>query len=298
MLPVNKHFCFCTFAASKVYRSLARELAKDLEKYSPGTTFIIFTDNPSEFSNYSNVLVFKHKRQGVLYYHERRFAIAKALSMFNSCIYLDADVRICAPVPEDMQWLPGITARSCTTMVKHLQGLIKKTDPPRPNVIKLFEFIKKMGRKLDLDAESDQVTFINEFLFVVTRDAGKEVEFLKQWEKLALYAEVNGYHKHPGYAMGLAAAKVGFPVRHNVMEGIDFFDDRIERVRIAKGLSDPKAKQVYFETQRRIENPQLSIPEKVMMKASKFIEYYYHLIRLIITTTLKTRGHGDTGIRG
>lgn len=287
MIPENQDFCFCTFAANKVYRNLAKELASDLGKYSPGTTFIIFTDNPSEFSNYSNVLVFKHKRQGVLYYHERRFAIAKALSMFNSCIYLDADVRICAPVPEDMQWLPGITARSSTTMIKHIQGLLKKTDPPRPSIIKLFEFIKKMGQKLDLDVESDQVTFINEFLFVVTKDAGKEVEFLKQWEKLALYAEVNGYHKHPAYAMGLAAAKVGFPVRHDVMEGIDFFDDRIERVRISKGQSDPKAKQVYFETQKKIEYPKRSIAEKIIIKVGKYVEYYYHLIRLIITTTIK-----------
>jgi hypothetical protein len=138
-----------------------------------------------------------------------------------------------------------------------------------------------------LDLEADQVKFINEFLFVVTRDAGREVEFLKQWEKLAIYAELNGLHNDPAFAMGLAATKVGFPVRNDVMEGLDFFDDRIEAVRIAQGQSDPEAKKVYFEMQKKLEYPHRSIPQKIMRKIGKSIEYGYHSSRLKTTSLLK-----------
>jgi hypothetical protein len=284
----EKHFCLCTFAAGPIYRSLVKNLVSDIEKYAPGTPLILFTDKPSEFSNNSHFLVFKHRRQGVLCYHERRFAIAKALSMFNSCMYLDADVRICAPVSQDIvarEWLPGITARSCTSMTKHFRTLLNDSHPP--SMVRKFEFTKKMARKLDLDLEADQVPFINEFLFVVTRDAGREVEFLEQWGKLATYCELNGIHNDPAFAMGLAATKVGFAVRHDVMEGLDFFDDRIEAVRIAKGQSDPEAKKVYFEMQKKLEYPHRSTPQKIMRKLGKFIDYGYQSTRLKTTTLLK-----------
>jgi hypothetical protein len=278
----EKNFCFCTYAGGEIYRSLAKNLINDINTYSPGTPLIIFTDKSEEFSQYNNVLVFKHQRKGVLHYHERRFAIAKALSMFNSCMYIDADVRICAPVP-DRQWLPGITARSCTNMVKHFQERMNSTNPGSADVSQKFEFLKRMAQKLHVDIEIEKVTWIYEFLFVVTRDSGREIEFLKNWEKLALYAELNGLHKHPAYAMGLAATNAGLSVRPDVMEGLDFFDDRIEKVRIAKGESQPNTKFSYFEIQNKIENPNLSIFQKIIKKIVKYIEYFYHSIRLRIT---------------
>jgi hypothetical protein len=283
----SKTFCFCTYASDAIYRSLAKELLNDMKKFAPGIPCIVFTDKPSDFGEFKtidDILIFKHRQQGVLCYHERRFAIAKALTLFDSCMYLDADLRICAPIPPDMQWLPGITARSCTRMIKHIRERIDAAGTARSTAIKNFEFYRNMADRLNLDIEADNITFVNEFLFVVTRDAGKEIEWLKLWGKLSLYAELSHHHKHPAFAMGLAAAKVGFPIRHDVMQGIDFFDDRIERVRIAKGESDPNAKSAYFETQKRLENPQYSILQKALIKISKRIEYYFHSIRLKVTT--------------
>ncbi|MEA5593533.1 hypothetical protein [Rivularia sp. UHCC 0363] len=284
-MNLEQNFCICTYVAGKTYRSLAKNLIGDLAKYAPEIPFIIYTDKPQDFQNYSNVLVFAHKRQGVLYYHERRFAIQKALSMFQSCMYIDSDVRICAPIPQQ-EWLPGITARSCTSMIKHFQERINKTNPPSVTAVKKFEFFKKMAEKLGVDIETEKVTWINEFLFVVTRDSGKEQEFLKNWEKIALYAEVNGLHKHPAYAMGLAATKANFEVRHDVMEGVDFFDDRIEKIRISKGQASSKDKLKYFAVQNKIENPGHSVLKKIVKKANKYVEYSYHSIRLKITAML------------
>lgn len=284
----NIDFCFCTFASGKLYRDLVKNLIGDFKKYAPGIPVILLTDKPSDFHDRhnDNLVILGHKRQGILSYHERRFAIAYALSKFNSCMYLDADVRICAPIPDKMLWSPGITARSCTSLNKHFRERLDKTDPPRPNLLKEFIFYKDTAQKLGLDLEKDPMTFVNEFLFVVTRDNGKEVEFLEQWQKLALYAELNKYHKHPAYAIGLAAAKVGFPIRHDTMDGLDFFDDRIEKVRIAKGQSDPDAKKQYFEDQKTIELSNSSILDKIIKKISKKIEYTYHSLRLKLTVNI------------
>lgn len=281
--------CFCTLAFGNTYRSLAKELAKDLEQYAPEIPFILFTDKVSEFKAHKNVLAFSHRRRGVLLYHERRFAIAKALSMADSCMYLDADVRICAPVPTTLKWLPGLTARSCTSMNKHIQGRITKTSSPRPEIIKVIELYKKMASKIDLDPEDENIKFINEFLFVLTRDSGREIEFLDLWGRLALYAELHGMYKHPTYAMGLAAARVGLTVRHDLMEGLDFFDDRIEKVRISNGESDPAAKEKYFKTQKEIENRYRSLPYKAVDKVLRFFRHHYHTNRLRATTFLSDR---------
>ncbi|MGB6298220.1 MAG: hypothetical protein WBF90_18825 [Rivularia sp. (in: cyanobacteria)] len=281
----QKVFCICTYVAGKTYRALAKNLVADLKKYAPEIPFIIYTDKPQDFANYSNVLAFGHKRQGVLYYHERRFAIQKALSMYFSCMYIDSDVRICAPIPH-REWLPGITARSCTSMIKHFQERINKTNPPSVTAMKKFEFFKKMAKKLNVNIETEKVTWINEFLFVVTRDSGREEEFFKNWEKIAIYAEVNGLHKHPAYAMGLAATKANLEVRHDVMEGVDFFDDRIEKIRISKGQASSKDKLKYFEAQNKIENPRNSVFKNVLKKVNKSVEYFYHSMRLKVTTIL------------
>ncbi|MDX2211812.1 MAG: hypothetical protein SFY66_00860 [Oculatellaceae cyanobacterium bins.114] len=280
----GQNFCICTLAFGSTYRALAKGLADDIEKYSPEIPFVIFTDKPNDFKKYNNVLIFQHKRRGVLCYHERRFAIAKALSMFNSCMYLDADVRLCSAIPQDLQWQPGITARSCAKMATHLNQLVQRAKSPKAAIIKTYGVIQKMAQKVDLDLEKDDLTWINEFLFVVTRDGGRELEFLDLWGKLALFAELQGQHKGPAYAIGLAAAKVGFPIRHDVMSGIDFFDDRIEKVRISKGESDPTAKQHYFEAQKKIENQKRPIWKKAIAKLTQLNSYYYHSLRLKLST--------------
>ncbi|WP_228061991.1 hypothetical protein [Coleofasciculus sp. LEGE 07081] len=172
-------------------------------------------------------------------------------------------------------------------MIKHIKQRINKTNPPRPSLIRQFEFYQRMAKKLGLDIKTDPIIWIYEFLFVVTRDSGKEIEFLKYWGKLALYAELHGHHKHPAYAIGLAAAKAGLPIRHDVMNGIDFFDDRVEKVRISKGQSDSNAKQMYFEAQKALENPQGSISKKAMNKVVKYMEYGYHSTRLKVTTLIE-----------
>jgi hypothetical protein len=70
------------------------------------------------------------------------------------------------------------------------------------------------------------------------------------------------------------------------MEGLDFFDDRIERIRISLGQSDPNAKKNYFEVQQKIENQPRSLLQKILRKINNWLDYFYHSIRLRIKTML------------
>jgi len=279
-------FCFCSLALGHKYRSLALLLAKDLEKYSPHTSFIVLTDHPSDFSQQPNVLAFKHRQQGVSCYHEKRFVIAKALSMFNSCIFMDADMRILAPVPQDMEWLrmPGVTARICDFMPERYSKVFDKTASVK--ICREFKVTQKAAEKFNLEL-NDQVKFVYEFLFAITKDAGKEIDFLNSWDVLAPYFELNGIYDAEGNAIGLAAAKAGLRVRWSAMDGVSFFKDKTELVRIQKGQSKMEEMSKYFDQQRMLEYPSRSIFERIVVKLGKIIKNLYNLVRLRIASLKK-----------
>lgn len=255
MTEVNRthgNLCFCTSASGEKYNLMAKLLAQDLNKFASGYPFLIYTDQPSLFQDSPNVYAVKHRCRGVLPYHERRFAIWHALSISPSVMYLDADVRICAPVPKTLDFLPGLTARSCGSMQKHLEGMTKRN--PNSSALQHKKYVfRRMTDRAGIDIDSPELKFINEFLFVVTKHEGRELAFLEHWGELAIYADTLGMHKHPTYAMALAAIKSGFPIYHSEMDGLDFFDDRIETVRITKGQSNPESKAHYFDQQHGIE---------------------------------------------
>ncbi|HEY9598260.1 MAG TPA: hypothetical protein V6D33_11380, partial [Cyanophyceae cyanobacterium] len=258
MFHSHQEFCFATLALGSNYRELALELAKDLERYSLKKTFLVLTDKPEHFSSQRNVLAFKHKQR--LYCdNDKSFLIEKALSMFDCCICIDADMRILAPIPENLGWQPGITARSCTSLIKHHQTIVNRTAKPRPSKVKQLEVIKKAAKKMDINLETQNVYWMNEFLFVVKKDGGKEVEFLDWVKRISYYIELNGVNIGIGSAMGLAATKVGFPVRRDPMKGISFFDDRIEKVKIFHGKANPDDKKAYFETLKKLKTPERTL---------------------------------------
>jgi len=282
MTNPEKKFCFCTLALGKKYRTLASLLAKDIEIYSPNNCLIILTDKPEEFSKSPHILVFEHKQRGVKCYHDKRFAIAKALSLFNSCIFLDSDMRIVAPVPENIEWLqaPGIKARACMDMPKKFTKVL--AGKATKNFSREFEFVKKAAQNLNLEADWNNILFVHEYLFSVTKDAGKEIDFLQQWESLANYFELNGIYAGEGSAIGLAAYKAGLTVSWSEMPGISFFNNKIEIIRVQKGQSNIDEVSRYFEEHDKILYPKQSILKKVFDKLGKQIMHFYRKMRLRI----------------
>lgn len=285
MTQAEPKFCFCTLALGTKYCGLALLLAKDIEKYSPHTSFVVLTDHPDDFSKQSNVLAFKHRQQAVKCYHDKRFVIEKSLSMFNSCIFIDADMRILAPVvPQEMKWLqlPGITARGCDSMPKKYATVLAGT--ANAKLGKEFQVTQKAAKKLNLQLESEEVKFVYEYLFAVTKHSGREIEFLRQWEKIAPYYEFNGVYDGEGNAIGLAAAKAGLPVRWSAMEGITFFKDRTELTKIQKGQSKMEEMSIYFEQQQMLEHPNRSLFERIVEKIVKSMKFSYNILNLRIQT--------------
>jgi hypothetical protein len=276
MIPENQEFCFATLALGKNYRHLALTLASDIETYCPNTTLIVLTDNPQEFCDRKHILAVKH-RQNFFCDNDKCFLIEKALSLFDCCICIDADMRLLAPFPQDLQWLPGITARSLSGIIKHHQnggGSRGKALTP----------LQQVASKLNIDLNDDKVKWIHEFMFVVKKDGGKEREFARLAEMISRYLELNDIKIGSGSAMGLAAAKVGFPVRHDPIDRFAYFKDRIEKIRIEKGQVDPNEKLAYFQTQQQLEFPKYSGIRKVFVKVNKLIKNFIRSIQLKFDT--------------
>ncbi|MDZ8105836.1 MAG: hypothetical protein RM338_09485 [Nostoc sp. DedQUE12a] len=285
MTQEDRDFCFCTLALGERYRSHAFLLAEDIEKHSPGTKFVILTDKPHKFSKYSHVLAFPHQQQSIGCYHDKRFVIAKALSLFHTCIFVDVDVRILDKVTPNIKFLPGITARSCASITKHNKIYVDSVnDFHKPKRIRDLEIINKLAQKLDLNLEDNNTQFVMEVLFAVTRQDGREIEFLKHWETIAYYCELNGFTCAVGYAIGLAAAKAGLAVRWDAMEDIVYFKDWVERQKIKKGQAKPEASLIYFQQHEAIEFPKRSFVKKVALRLDRTIGYYYRSLRLRLAT--------------
>lgn len=260
-------------ALGKNYCALGLELAKDLEKHSPEVSLVILTDSPKYFQDQSNVLAFKHRQISLGCYHDKRFVIAKALSLFNSCLFIDADMRILAPIPLNIQWQPGITAKIVwEDITKHNKNPFE------------MRLLGQMAEKLNLKLE--EVSFIHECLFVVTRDSGLELDFLKYWDKIAPYFELRGFCRGEGHTIGLAARKVGLPIRRDSMSEILFFKDKLELQAIKRGESNPLDKAEYFDKQRTLEYPDSSIFAKSLNKVKKVYYNLYRLLNLVITATM------------
>ena len=263
--------CFGTLALGENYRALAKVLAKDIEKYAPKIPFVVLTDKPQQFANHANVLAFKHRQQSIGCYHDKRFVLAKALSLFNSCIFIDADMRILAPIETTLEYEPGITAHTVwTNILKHNKKQYE------------IKLLFRMAEKLNLNLE--EISFVHECLFIVTKDSGKEQEFLNQWNKIAPYFELNGFCRGEGHTIGLAAAKAGLMIKRDSMESISFFKDKLEINKLKKGK--PSSNQILelLENQKKYEYPQRKLINKLINKINKIFIYWRCLLYWKIVT--------------
>jgi len=262
-------FCFGTLAVGDRYRQHAKLLAQDIQNYAPTQRLIVLTDRPADFENFPQVLAVFHQLQSVKGYHDKRFVLKKALSQFETCVLLDADVRIIGPVATDLTWPPGITARAGCSLGKQLQDIRKPYE---------VEVIQKAVQHLNLDVNN--VQWLHEFMFAMTRQEGKEKQFFELWQTISYFFETQGIYYGEGYAMGLAAAEVGLNFGYDRTDWFPFFKDNIEKVRIKNEQSQRQDKQQYFEQHYQIEYPRRSLPQKIWAKLKKFMILYPRLWRL------------------
>ena len=268
-METSEKFCFCTLAVGDRYRAHAELLAQDIQNHIPSTTLCILTDQPEQFKQYPHVLAFGHQLQSVKGYHDKRFVLEKSLSLFESCMFLDSDVRILGPLVEEMNWSPGITARAGTDLVKQLKNLKNPQE---------IELIKTAAQKLNVDLE--QVKWLHEFMFVMKRQNGLERDFFEWWQTISYFFEQQGIYHGECFSIGLAAAKVGMRFDFFREDKFPFFKDIVEVVRIQKGQSNLEEKKIYFDIHKQIEYPQQPLGKKVYNKLIKQVVFYYRLLRL------------------
>ncbi|WP_427162476.1 hypothetical protein ACQFX9_13535 [Aliinostoc sp. HNIBRCY26] len=265
----SKDFCFCTLAVGERYRKHTRMLAQDIQQYTPNINLCVLTDQPEDFQDCPHVIGFKHKLKSVKGYHDKRFVLDKALSLFESCMFLDADVRILDTFVEEMNWPLGISARAGCNLLSHMQNMTSKQE---------IQTIQEAATKLNVDLK--EVQWLHEFMFVMRRQEGLEKEFFELWQSISYFFEMRGIYHGEGFAMGLAAAKVGMNMGFFREDVIPFFKDNIEQVRIKTNKSALENTRKYFDMHREIEHPQLSLSKKVINKLTKKAEFYQRLLRL------------------
>lgn len=252
----TKDFCFCTLALGAPYREMAKQLANNLNVYSAGSPFYIYTDKPSDFKEYQNVIAFKHKQVGIQHcYNDRRLLMERVLLDFPTAIHIDADTNILGILPSEIDFPPGITGIN-----KDILNHIKKNSPQN------LKIIEKLALKLNIPLE--KAKWIGESLYMITKDNGKEKEFFKTWQLLATYMELNGIHGGDGNLMGLAAAKSGLNVNKN--ESWDMMKANTEHLDASHSV-----KRTSWENfQRRLAyHYRLN---KTRIKALKDFDFYYN----------------------
>ena len=180
-------------------------------------------------------------------------------------------MRILAPIEEQLEWQPGITAHTVwTNILKHNKNEFE------------IKLLSRMAEKLNLNLE--EISFVHECLFVVTKDSGKEQEFLRQWDRIAPFFELNGFYRGEGHTIGLAAAKAGFNIRRDSMETIFFFKDKLEIHKLKRDESASNEIKKLLEIQKQYEYPSKTFIEKVIRKITKKVIYLYCLSYCIIVT--------------
>ena len=220
-MNTSQEFCFCTLAVGNRYRAHAQMLAEDIQNHMPSTILCVLTDRPEQFARFPHVMAFKHELQSVKGYHDKRFVLKKALSLFESCMFLDSDVRVLGPAVEELNWSPGITARAGSSLATRIQIITNQNE---------LNVIKEAAQKLNVDVQ--QAQWLHEFMFVMKRQNGLEADFFELWQTISYFFELQGIYDGEGYAMGLAAARIGMTFDFFREDKFPFFKDNIEKVRV------------------------------------------------------------------
>ncbi|WP_414545546.1 hypothetical protein [Nostoc sp. CCY0012] len=279
--------CYATLAIGYEYNQLAKQLAQDIYRLSPNTFFVILTDRPKLFRENKHVIAVKHNVQSVGIFHDKLCCIERCFQDFDCCIFLDADCRLIENLVVSRNWKPGLTAKTCWSLTKHLTSKNSLTNKKELT----HKLVKEIAEELEILI--DQCKFIYEGVFIIRKNNGKEIEFMKIWQQIRDYLEINGIFDGEGIAMGLAACKTSMEIYHyvsgypeeNVDHDIqDVYKDKISYKLLihknAENLSTALQEKILkFDGERR-EITNLSLQDKLIKKVTNSILKKLRLIKL------------------
>jgi hypothetical protein len=213
--------CFCTLAIHPPYRRRAHLLIADV----PTMPWIVLTDEPNDFVDlpvrairfiptgpmaidFQTKLPGTGRGRGAPAYHDKRFALKRALEEFDTAIFIDADTRI-KSLPRLPRFRPGIAVDKAlrSNIADHLDRWGQARKPA-------FE---QLAAELTGDANTiNSARWCSEALFAVTRD-GNESKFFEAWERGAKFLQDLGIYTGEGGIIGLAAVCAGWTVDYTTL---------------------------------------------------------------------------------
>lgn len=201
----HQEICLTTLVIGANYRKHALVLARVIQSLASDIPFVILTDSPEIFPKSTTTIPIKHRVRSVGIYHDKLDCVAESFRLgFDTCFFLDADCRLFQNATLSRNWKPGITARSCYDLDKHI---LKRNRSGSG----LYEFIESVARGYDIQV--NQCKFIYEWIFVVRKN-GREERFLEVWKEIRNILEMNRIFIGEGLAIGMAANIAGCEVHH------------------------------------------------------------------------------------
>ena len=234
MIESEPSVCFATLALGKPHVVAAQQLAADLSHYAPQHRLLALTDTPEAFQSSPNVEARPHRQNGVFRcFHDKRFLVKAALDKFEVCIVIDANIRLLAPIRNDIDQtlLPGINAA-------HLYSIQSKWISDNENrEVESEQSRRALDREqrivtkaLDaLSISSDAARFPQEYLYAIKswNRPDQLQDWLDAWGSLAHYFD---YHRLPwseGFGIGIAAAATDVPIECvRVLPDSDYYKER------------------------------------------------------------------------
>ncbi len=281
--------CVTTLAIGKKYRQLANLLAQDLLKLSPGTPFVILTDNPDDFSALRNVIPIQHKIKSIGIYHDKLYCLEQSLKNFNCCIFLDADCRLFKNLVLSRIWKNGLTAKSCYGLIKHFQrnkNYLNSLD---------YKICEKISKEYQINL--DEVKFVNECFFAFKNQDNRYTYFLEIWKELRIYFEINKFYNSDGIVIGLASqiAKIdihhydtGYPEVPELHQIDDVYKDKLFAKRISFKDDIQERLNIFEKERQKIDNSDrwlkwLNNMQEKQRKAKELKKLQTQFANLIIT---------------
>ncbi len=176
---------------------------------------MVLSDQPTAFADCNNVIAAPHQQQSPFRcFHDKRFLFKTAFTHADTCVVIDANIRLLAPLrPKDTDLLdPGINAAHLYTIQSKWQSDEQNEEAVSPALRREQEIVNRVLDSVGLEAGT--VRFPQEYLYAVKRSSNaiKIQSWLEAWGHLAHYFD---YHRLPwseGFGIGIAAAVAGLPI--------------------------------------------------------------------------------------
>lgn len=215
---------FCTLAIHTAYRRRAQRLCASW----PTAHWVVLTDEPADFAGL-DVAAFPHtptgpmasdylrdhaatgNHQGAAAYHDKRFALQKALENYDTAIYLDADSHFIAS-PKLEAFPPGLSITPVVrrSVAAHLEVCGSWRQPA----------FAALARNLTGDTRVlAEAHWCHETFYAVTKDENVD-QFFDAWDRGVRFLQSENVFSGEGGVMGLAAAQAGWTPDYDALTSL------------------------------------------------------------------------------